>query len=174
MYKIINTLGFQAGWWACIYSVAFDREIEAILLCLVLAATHVARSTSPFQEIKLGVLTGLLGVLVDSLLQYFSVIQFNGWALSGLSPFWLWALWFLFAMTLNASLDFLKQLPLFLTATIGWVVGPLNYYAGARLGAAQFEPSPQHVLIISVTWAAVICVLVRWSDQGHDKAQQKP
>jgi uncharacterized membrane protein YhaH (DUF805 family) len=99
------------------------------------------------------------------------VIDFYGWALAPLSPFWLWMLWVLFALTLNTSLAFLKQAPLILSALAGLVFGPLTYIAGAQLGAASFDKTWPHVIMLGVTWMFALPALVRMaqiiSSQTH-------
>ena len=116
-----------------------------------------------------------LGLVIDSLLQYSSVIHFYGWALGALSPFWLWMLWVMFAMTLNASLDFLQPLPLWVSATLGGVAGPLTYLAGASFGAAAMEPTLTHVSLLALAWAMALPLLVVLARQGavasHPTAQ---
>jgi len=104
-------------------------------------------------------------VVLDSSLQYFSVISFYGWSLLDLSPFWLWLLWIMFALTLNSSLSFLQKLPLSLSAAAGFLFGPLTYYAGAKLGAASFESSISHLALLAVVWMIAMPGLV-WLAQS--------
>jgi hypothetical protein len=98
-------------------------------------------------------------------LQVTSVIQFYGWSLAFLSPFWLWLLWVLFAMTLNTSLALLQTKPLWLSALAGLVFGPLTYYAGAQLGAASFESSFIHIGALALAWMVALPFLVYMAQQ---------
>jgi hypothetical protein len=161
MNRFINALGFQMGWWACVAGVGLGLEIPALLFCSVLICAHLFFSPLRSTEIKLALTACLAGVVIDSALQYASVINFYGWALSPLSPFWLWMLWVLFALTLNASLAFLKQAPLILSAMAGLVFGPLTYIAGAKLGAAFFDNTLTHVAILGLTWMLAMPALVK-------------
>lgn len=142
-------------------------ELEAIVFCFILASLHIYTSRIPVQEIKMGVCAVSTGILVDSLLQHFSVIRFDGWALGSLSPFWLWALWAMLGLTFNSSLAFLKEQSTITTAFIGLVFGPLTYYAGAKLGAAEFDASITHMASLAIVWMFVMPLLVF-------TAQQKP
>lgn len=160
MHKLINALGFQVGWWACIAGVGLGLEIQAIAFCAVLVCAHLSISKSPLQEIRLAGVALLMGILVDSLLQCLSVIDFYGWALGPLSPFWLWMLWALFAMTLNGSLAFLKNQSHLTCAILGMVFGPLTYFAGARLGAASLEATPVHMFALASAWMLAMPWLV--------------
>jgi len=96
----------------------------------------------------------------DSVLQMTSVIDFYGWALGPLSPFWLWLLWALFAMTLNTSLRFLQTHTLWLSCIAGLILGPITYYAGAQLGAASFDNTPLHFGALAITWGFALPALV--------------
>ena len=113
----------------------------------------------------MGVVAMLLGILLDSGLQYFSVIGFYGWALGPLSPFWLWTLWVMFALTLNSSLDFLKNQSLITHAFLGLVFGPVTYYAGAQMGAADLEASFSHVFSLAVVWMLAMPFMVLTAQQ---------
>lgn len=111
-------------------------------------------------ELKLMLFTVIIGVVVDSLLQRLSVIQFDGKALGLLSPFWLWALWGIFALTLNSSLAFLKRQSLIVSAALGGVFGPVTYYAGSTLGAAELDVTPVRILALGTAWAIAMPLLV--------------
>jgi len=165
MRLFLNAFGFQTAWWACIAGIGHGLEIPAILYGLVLASIHIAFAAQPQQEIKLAVIALALGIAIDSLLQAASIIHFYGGSLAFFSPFWLWLLWVLFAMTLNASLAFLQAKPLWLSALAGLVFGPLTYYAGAQLGAASFNASLIHLAALAVTWMIALPFLVYLAKQ---------
>ena len=175
MKRLINALGFQTGWWACIVGVGHGLEWHAMGLCAVLVWLHLYDSRHRREDIMLAAVALALGLVIDSLLQYFSVIHFYGWALWALSPFWLWMLWVLFAMTLNASLDFLQTLPLWVSAIVGGVAGPLTYLAGASFGAAAMDPTLTHVSLLALAWGMALPLLVVLARQGavasHPTAQ---
>jgi Protein of unknown function (DUF2878) len=158
--RFINAIGFQAAWWACVAGVGRGFEIPALLFCVALGIAHLLQADAPYQEAKLALAAFILGVAVDSWLQVFSVINFYGWAFWKLSPFWLWALWVLFAMTLNSSLAFLKQRPLWLSAALGGLLGPITYLAGTKLGAASFDNSVAHVCFLALVWMVSMPTLV--------------
>lgn len=171
MNRFLNALGFQIGWWACVAGVGLGLEIPALVLCSVLVSVHLFFSSMRWVEVKLALMACAVGVVIDTALQYALVIDFYGWALAPLSPFWLWMLWVLFALTLNTSLSFLKQAPLILSALAGLVFGPLTYIAGAQLGAASFDKTWPHVIMLGVTWMFALPALVRMaqiiSSQTH-------
>ena len=134
MHKALNALGFQSVWWALILGVGAGYELLAMAYAGLLAWAHLARSDNRPRELKVaGVALGL-GVFIDTLLQWGAVLTFNGMAIAPLSPFWLWLLWVLFAMTLNASLSFLQNQALWVSSLAGVVFGPITYFAGAQWG----------------------------------------
>ena len=160
MYRFINAIGFQIGWFACIASVRYDQEFPAIFFCGLLVGLHFFFSKAPRLDFKLTLIALVLGIVVDSSLQYFSVIRFYGWALGPLSPFWLWMVWVMFALTLNYSLAFLLNKHLLLSAIAGLLFGPLSYIAGAKLGAASFDNSLAHLAVLGMVWMLTLPALV--------------
>ena len=152
MHRLFNALGFQASWWVCVAGVAYGLELPAIAFCFSLACVHLYRTENLLRELKLAAGVLLTGIALDSSLQYFSVIRFHGSSLGPLSPFWLWMLWVMFSMTLNSSLSFLRSQPLLLSSIAGMLFGPLSYYTGAALGAAEFKSSAVHILAMATAW----------------------
>lgn len=160
MEKLINAVGFQAGWWACIAGIGRGWETEAIAFCAMLVCLHLYFSTARSSDLKLAFIALLVGISADSLLQYTSVIDFYGWALGPLSPFWLWMLWVLFALTLNSSLAFLKNQSRITVAILGLIFGPLTYYAGAKMGAAALDATPLPIFSLAIVWMLAMPLLV--------------
>ena len=164
MHLIVNALGFPSGWWACVLGVVHGYETAGLLFCGLLVVAHLFWVGSARQEMQLAFVALLLGIAIDTLLQFFKVIHFEGLAWGVLSPFWLWMLWILFALTLNSSLAFLKRLPLRVAAAAGLVFGPLSYLAGAALGAASLHRSFFELSILALAWTLALPVLV-WTAQ---------
>ena len=160
MYRFINAIGFQAAWWACVAGVAHGFEIPALMFGACLAGAHLVYTEHKRQDMRLAAWALGVGIATDSLLQYFSVMQFHGVSIWGLSPFWLWMLWLLFALTLNTSIAFLKTKPLALSALAGFVFGPLTYYAGAEFGAASWEGPTFPWLPLAGAWMLALPSLV--------------
>lgn len=160
LHVILNALGFQAAWWILIISVDRGLEAPAIALCLVLAALHLYVNPRPGLELRLAAASCGLGIVLDTLLQATGVITFRGWALGLLSPLWLWTLWALFGLTLNASMAFLLSRHWGLSVLLGGIFGPLSYLAGGKLGAASFSPSAQNLAALAVAWMVAMPLLV--------------
>lgn len=108
-----------------------------------------------------------LGMATDSLLQLAGVVHFAGASWAGLSPFWLWALWGVFGLTLNSSLAFLQTQARWVAGVLGAIWGPLTYYAGANLGAATLDVTATHSAAMALVWALVLPALVQVAKSGR-------
>jgi hypothetical protein len=160
MRNLINAIGFQTAWWALVAGVAYGFEVPALIYSVVLASAHLFYAPHARQDLRLAGLALVMGIAIDSVLQYAGVMHFQGLAILGLSPFWLWMLWVLFALTLNASMAFFKTKPLALSALAGLVFGPLSYYAGGELGAASWDGPKFPWLVLGMAWMFAMPVLV--------------
>lgn len=166
MYTLINALGFQTAWWALVAGVAYGYEIPALIYSVLLACAHLFFTPHARPDIRLAAWALGMGIAIDSLFQYFSVMQFRGLSVWGLSPLWLWMLWVLFALTINTSLAFFKSKPLVLSALAGFVFGPLSYYAGSQLGAASWEGLKFPWLPLALAWMVAMPILVFLSNKS--------
>ncbi len=169
MNLVINAVGFQVAWWALVAGVAPGYEGAALALSALLAAAHLRFfSPRPKRELGLALAAWLLGLGFDSLLQAGGFITFQGASLGPLSPFWLWALWALFGLTLDASMSFLQRRHWALSAVLGGVFGPLSYLAGAKLGAATLVANPLNFAALALAWAIAMPLLV-WLARSTDR-----
>ncbi|WP_278495189.1 DUF2878 domain-containing protein [Paraburkholderia fungorum] len=134
----------------------------------VLAAVvwHARRVAAPVPELKLVATAVLIGALWESLLVASGLLVYPGGALiGGTAPWWLLALWALFAVQFNALFGWLKR-RLFLAAMVGALAGPLSFRAGAALGAVRFGDPVLSLFALSVGWAALMPLMLalarRW------------
>jgi hypothetical protein len=96
----------------------------------------------------------LFGIVLEAGLMAAGVIRYAG-AGPGqiLPPVWIWALWLGFATLPNGSLGWLTGRWL-TQALLGVVFGPLAYWTGAKMGAAELpDPSGSALVAIAVAWA---------------------
>jgi hypothetical protein len=167
--RLANALGFQLGWWLCVLSVRLDAQAWALAGSVLLSALQWRHSKVSKHLMGLVGRVLFLGVALDSALQAAGWIQFQGWALGPLAPFWLWAIWLMFALTLNESMVFLNRWPVWIQALIGGVAGPLSYGAGASLGAATLL-QPWTLWAYALAWMVLLPLLLKWS--RFETAQQ--
>ncbi len=156
----------QAGWFVCVLSAA--RGVAWIGGAFVLATVvwHATRVAAPVPELKLVATAVLIGALWESLLVASGLLVYPGGALiGGTAPWWLLALWALFAVQFNVLFGWLKR-RLFLAAMVGALAGPLSFRAGAALGAVRFGDPVLSLFALSVGWAVLMPLMLalarRW------------
>jgi hypothetical protein len=164
-HQLLNFLGFQLGWWACVLSVRYDLEYAAILFAMTLCMLQLFSVENRIHQLKLIAWVLPLGVALDTGTQLLLGWTFYGWSFDHLSPFWLWMIWALFALTLKSSMVFLQALPFIAQAALGFVFGPLSYIGGAQLGAASFHWEPLKLLTLALAWALITPLLVKLSSK---------
>ena len=156
-----NFILFQVGWLACVLGGA-SAEYNWVGVAVVAAvvAIHLRRAGNRQHEMLLIVITMALGTVWDSSLVLAGLFTFsNGVIVSGIVPFWLIAMWALFATTLNVSMKWMKNRYL-LAAAFGAIGGPVAYYAGNRLGAVEFADPGAALLAVAAGWAVIMPLLM--------------
>lgn len=154
-----NFLAFQIGWLGCVLSAAQGLPLLALMIASSVVALHVSTSPTPSRELKVIGVAVLVGATIDSLLLIPDWLRYStGQPFASLAPYWIVALWAMFATTLNSSLVWLQRSRL-LAAVCGASSAPLAYWAGARIGAIGLvEPLPA-LLAIGIAWAFVLPIL---------------
>ena len=154
-----NFIAFQIGWLGCVVSAAQGLPLLGLLIAIAVVALHVSTSPAPGRELKLIGVAVLIGATVDSVLLIPDWLRYStGQPLASLAPYWIVALWAMFATTLNASLAWLQRSPL-LAPVSGAASAPLAYWAGARIGAIELIELLPALLAIGIAWAFVLPVL---------------
>ncbi len=163
--RLWNYGASMVGWWACALGAARGKPLVGPAVVAGLIAVHLVLIPRPQRWREAGYigLIGLLGTGVDSLKAATGLISYRGGypGIDWLCPLWITAMWALFATTANGALSWLKgrYLP---AAVLGAIAGPLNYFAGARLGAIGLNLGPTvSFLLLALIWGGVI-PLVFW------------
>ena len=156
-----NFILFQAGWLACVIGGASsDYFWVGIAVVAVIIVVHLSRASDIRNETTLIVITMVLGTAWDSVLVLSGLFTFmNGTIFTGMVPFWLIAMWALFATTLNVSMKWLKHKYL-LAAVFGAVGGPVAYFAGHRIGAVDFSDTSTVLLAVGAGWSIIMPALM--------------
>ena len=159
--KIINVLLYQLGWFSCLLGATWGYPLSGAFFALLLMAVHLVLAESRKSELYLMLSACLLGVVVDTLQQAAGVFTFKidpAWPLW--LPLWIFVIWAQFATLFHYGLYWLSGRYL-LAAFLGLIGGPLAYWGGVRLGAAQFnEALFFSVSSLAVVWALVMPMLV--------------
>ncbi|RPH93665.1 MAG: DUF2878 domain-containing protein [Lysobacterales bacterium] len=160
MNLVVNFVAFQLGWFACVLGAAKGLPWAGVLVVLAVIALHLARVRRPLPELRLVGLAMALGLLVDSLLLATGWLSYpTGLWLPGLAPYWIVAMWGLFATTLNVSMGWLRGRPL-LAVLMGAVGGPLSYLGGEKLGGIELTEPVAAMAALAVAWAVAMPLLM--------------
>jgi hypothetical protein len=160
MALAVNVVLFQAGWFACVLGAAHGLPWIGVFATALIVAWHLARATNPQRELALVAAAAAIGALFETLLVQTGWVHFNsGLLVEGAAPYWMIALWALFATTPNVSLRSLRAQP-WLGALLGAIGGPAAYYAGARLGALEFPTVGAGLIAIGAGWAILAPLLL--------------
>lgn len=167
-----NVALFQVGWFACVLSAAQGYPWLGTAMALAIVGWHLWSAPRPVEEINLLVQVVLIGAVWDSLLVLLGWLSYpTGTLLSGTAPYWILALWALFATALNVSMRWLKE-HLWLAAVLGAVCGPLSYWAAARLGAVEFVHPARALAALALGWALIMPALMLLSQRYDGIAPQ--
>lgn len=158
---LVNFVAFQLGWFACVLGAAHGLPWAGTGIALAIVAWHLTRAARPGAELVLVLIAAGIGALWDSGLSALGWIRYpSGVLIEGTAPYWIVAMWMLFATTLNVSLAWLRRnLPL--AAVFGALGGPLAYLGGAKLGALSFGAQEAALVALALGWAALTPLLLR-------------
>lgn len=177
---IVNILGFNAGWLACILGAANGLLWLGAAVVTPLLGLHLLLTPSPQRaaEARMVLLIALGGALVDTGLHAAGLLAFPDIAgFSIVFPPFIFVMWVNFALTLNVALRWFRRHPI-LGGSLAAISGPSTYYAGAKLGAVALHPDLWPSLIaLSAEWAIVfplaILAMRRWRPNAGDEAPGK-
>jgi hypothetical protein len=161
MNLALNFIAFQLGWFACVLGAANGLPWAGPLAVLGVVGLHLLRARRPGAEFRLVLAAAALGLVVDSLVLAGGWLRYpSGQWIPGLAPYWIVAMWALFATTLNLSLRWLHGRPV-LAAVLGTIGGPLSYLAGEKLGGIELTQPPQAIAALAVAWAVAMPLLMQ-------------
>ena len=149
-----NLLLFKVGWLACVIGAAQGIAWLGTATVALVVAEHLRKSMQPSREMVLLTAAGLVGLVWESTLVATGLIEYG----SGLiAPYWIIAMWILFATTLNIGMQWVKKHWL-VAAVAGAIGGPVAFAGGERLGAVTFT-DPLSLFVIGLGWAILLPIL---------------
>lgn len=171
----INILAFQIGWFACVLGAAHGMPALGSLTALAIVGVHLARAASFRDELMLVALSGLIGLLANTLLILFGLIpDAAGILFEHNAPHWIAAMWMIFATTLNISFRWLRGRP-FLAALLGAAAGPLTYPGGSGLGGATFpRGTGPGLLRVALMWGPAMPAPMILSERYDEISRPAP
>jgi hypothetical protein len=160
MNVLINVVAFKIAWLSTIFGSANEMPLLGPLAVLIAVAIHLWLSYEPRRELMLVLLCGAIGMAWDSVLVTAGWLVYpTGTFVSGLAPYWIMAMWMLFATTLNVAFRWLHT-RLILAAAIGAVFGPLSYIAGSSAGAVELVQPALALTALGIAWALLMPGLI--------------
>lgn len=153
---LLNSLIFYLLWGFTVLRAAAGDPYTGSLLILALAAIYLLLTPNRLKELQFFFLLTLLGTGIDSLWASCKLIYYhNGYSCPSLAPFWVSALWLLFAYAISTSLYWMtRYLPL--AVLCGMIGGPLTYLASFKMGAGTpAQPLPLIMIILSIAWGLI-------------------
>lgn len=153
----------QLGWFACVIGGARGAGWIGASVAAAAVAWHLARAHDWQREGRLLAVAVAGGWLWECALVQGGLLVYPGepaWA-----PYWMAALWALFAIQVNVLFGWLRS-RLWLAAALGAVAGPLSFQAGAALGAVFFPDRGLALAVLAAGWTLLLPALLllarRW------------
>ncbi len=166
MNWIINLSIYQLSWFICVLGGNGLAWIPLLLLAMHLCLTPCLRG-----DIAMISALFLTGLVIDGTLVKIGFFTFSSTG-QIIIPYWLMVIWLILATLPNHSLKWLKH-RLLLSAVLGAVGGPLAYWGGVRLGAADFNwPLGSSILLLSIIWGILWPLIMLLSRTTDGKAEK--
>jgi hypothetical protein len=158
---LINFFGFQSVWFLSLFGAGTQRSWLGAIALLAFTVWHFRAVPNPRAEFVIVLVACAVGFVVDTgfiqahLLAYAEPLPF-----ASVAPYWILGMWVNFALTLNGSMRWLHGRYV-LAALLGAIGGPMAYFAGIRLGAAELLASDVVVYgALAAVWAVAVPLLV--------------
>lgn len=166
----LNLVSFQVAWFACVLSAARGAPAVGVMAVVAAVALHFALSDARTEDLLLVAVSLVVGFLGDTALARTGLVVYAAaGAWSNWAPWWILALWALFATTLREPLAWLHGRWL-LAACLGAVGGALSYAAAQRLGACRLPNAELAMVVLALGWAVItpaLLMLAQWQRNGR-------
>ena len=162
---VINLSLFKAAWLITVLAAAANMPIAGPIAVAIAAIVHLARASKVRSETLLLGAAGIIGLCWESALVATGVLEYrSGLLLPGFAPYWIVAMWVLFATTLNVGMRWLRKSTL-VAAVTGAIGGPMSFFAGQKAGAVAFADTTLSLLVIGAGWALLLPLLVQLANR---------
>lgn len=162
---LLNFVVFQIAWFAAVLGAANGMPVPGVVAVAIAIAMHLTMATSALPELKLIACCAAVGFVFDSVLVAAGWVSYpSGMLIDFAAPYWIVAMWMLFATTLNVSLKWLKPHK-WLGAVFGLAGGPLAYFSGSKLGAIQLDAEWTALGALAIGWAIAVPILLHFADR---------
>jgi Protein of unknown function (DUF2878) len=164
---VTNLLSFGIGWFACVVGAANGTPSYGVAVAAMLLALNTLVAEDALHEARVIVTVGAIGFAIDTMLALAGILIFDPRTSnpSWLCPIWQDAIWMMFGSTLTSSLAWLATRTA-VASIAGAIVGPLSYFAAARMGALAIPaPVAPRLATIAIIWAVVLPGLLRFANR---------
>lgn len=156
----LNLLLFKIAWIITALSAARGTPWIGVAAIAIVLVAHLWFAKSPHDELILAGICAIVGLCWDSIPVAMGWIQYpSGMLWANVAPYWIVAIWVLFATTLNVTFDFLKK-RLLLATVLGVIFGPVSYWSGVGLGALEFLDPVAAVTSLAIAWGVFMPLLM--------------
>lgn len=166
---VAEWVGFQLVWLACALGAAQGDSRPGMVAALVYVTLALAARGWPRSLLILVAASAAAGVVAETALVAVGLLRHTAtWPLAGLAPAWIVALWLAFGVTIDSLARILGGRSILVQATVGFVFGPLAYWAGARLGALNLgTPDAMALAATGLVWALALPALMDLHSRLH-------
>ena len=172
-HVIKNLAFFKIGWVACVMFAAAGEPLLATLSVVAVAVVHLTSVKAPVKEALLLLAAAVIGLGWESFMVWTGLVQYTGYESALLAPYWIVAMWVLFATTVNHGLRWTKR-NLWVAALAGLLGGPMAFFGGMNLGAVEFSHTAAALTVIGLGWALLLPVLTLVADTIIDSTLLEP
>ena len=151
------------------FAAAASLPILGTAVIGIAVAVHLWQSDEPRDELLLLALAAAVGFVWESLLVYAGIVEYGpNTALAATAPYWIVAMWVLFATTLNVGMRWLRK-NLLVASLFGGLGGPMSFLAGEKAGAVTFPDTSTALVVIGLGWAVLLPLLVRFAARNDER-----
>jgi hypothetical protein len=157
-----NLLGYQATWFAVVWSAGRGTPWIGMLACTAFIALQWSASRTRAADGRVLLAALACGLVVDGVAAASGLLAYASPAPALPAPAWIVLLWGAFALTLNHSMAWFASRP-WTSAAFAAIGGPLAYLGAARGFDAVSFPTPAWpaLLWLAVAWAIALPCLLR-------------
>jgi hypothetical protein len=158
--NLINIALFKTGWIAVVAAAARNIPLAGTLVIAAIVLVRLMQADNRRAEARLLAAAAAIGFAWESALVSAGLVSYpSGTLVHGVAPYWIVAMWLLFATTLNVSMRWLRR-HVGIAIAAGAIGGPLAFWAGASAGAVSFAEPLISLIAIGAGWAMLLPLLV--------------
>ena len=174
-HVFVNLAVFKVAWTAIVISAAAGAPVIGVIAVAIAVGIHLWLHENADSEFRLLLTAAAIGFAWESVLVLASLLEYpSGNWVTGLAPYWIVAMWVLFATTLNVGMRWLRRSTA-VAAAAGAIGGPLAFFAGASIGAVELVSPAFALVAIGIGWAVMLPLLVKFAirlDDSHRLVEQ--